>query len=395
MPRVALIADSHFDSSSRWAECLRIHDWIAADLRDRRPDLIVHTGDVYERRSNPAERAAVVRWVQALAEIAPVLLVRGNHDAVGDLVGILPELRTDHPVVVEEAAGVHVLGGVVVAALAWPRRAQLAAMAGALDVQSSHELGIDVLRDVLRGLERDSDKAALRCDGVMEEAWTLRCTPVLFAGHVMVRGSRTSAGQPLVGCDFELGLEDLGLVGADAYALGHIHQAQDWTIDGAPVIYPGSPRRTAYGETEAKGYVLVDLTPGAVTWERVETPAVPMVLIEDRWDSLTEMLDATWTVAHYYSGAEIRLRYTVSADHREAARAAIETRAEGLRAAGAVDVKIEEVVEASTRARAPEVGAAAGLDDKLRALWEARDETPPEARAARLLERAHELEAMA
>lgn len=108
MLRVAVIADSHFDEGSRFEECVRLHEWIARDVASRGVDVIVHAGDIFERKSTPAERRAVAEWLGCCADIAPVLIVRGNHDAVGDL-AIFARLRTKHPVIVEEACGVHVL----------------------------------------------------------------------------------------------------------------------------------------------------------------------------------------------------------------------------------------------------------------------------------------------
>ena len=58
----------------------------------------------------------------------------------------------------------------------------------------------------------------------------------------------------------------------------------------------------------------------------------------------------------------------------------------------AASVKLEEVVTATVRARAPEIAAAKTLDEKLQALWRARklDLEPP--RVDRLLTKTHELE---
>ena len=70
MLRLAHIADSHFDETSRFDECVHVHDWIAADIIARGADLIVHSGDVYERKSTPRERIAVARFFQALATVA-------------------------------------------------------------------------------------------------------------------------------------------------------------------------------------------------------------------------------------------------------------------------------------------------------------------------------------
>lgn len=72
-------------------------------------------------------------------------------------------------------------------------------------------------------------------------------------------------------------------------------------------------------------------------------------------------------------GAEIRLRYRVSASQREAARAAARQLRGELLARGAARVKIEEQVIPQIRAReaAAEVAAATGIEAKLRAHWAA------------------------
>lgn len=75
-------------------------------------------------------------------------------------------------------------------------------------------------------------------------------------------------------------------------------------------------------------------------------------------------------------GAEVRLRVRVAPDQRDSARRAAQEYAEQLRSAGAVSVKLEECVQASTRSRTPEVAAARTLADKLDALWSARKDQP-------------------
>jgi len=384
MTRIAVIADHHFDRGSRWDECVRIHDWIADDMDARGVDLCLSAGDVYERRSTPEERQAVAAWCQRVTERRPLVIVRGNHDAPGDL-ALLERLESRYPIDVVEDARVVTQAGIAIACLAWPRKASIGALAGAMGCESSLELAGDLMRDVLRGL--GAQGRGLRAVG-----------PTIFLGHVMVSGSMTSRGQPLVGCDMELGLEDLGLVGADAYVIGHIHMPQDWTVDGAPIIYPGSPRRTAYGEVEEKGYVILDVDANGVRWERVPTPAAPMYLLEDEWgtdvDGTTGFLvglNGEPSRDEDYRGAEVRLRYSVDADQREPARAAAAKIEAWLRSLGAVDVKLDPVVRATTRARAPEVGAATDLPSKLRALWRARNEDLGD-RAQRLTGRAVTLE---
>ncbi len=373
MIRIACIADSHFGRGSRWEETLRIHRWIAQDLAERRPNVIVHTGDVFEGpRSTPEERAAVADWVESFADVAPMLIVRGNHDPIGDL-PLFARMRTHNPVDVCETVGVYRYGvgdrsrEISIAAMAWPRKAHLhALMQRDAGQEETAAIGQELLCNVLRGL-----------GGQLEQ----HQGPRIFAGHVMVRGSRTSVGQPLVGCDHELGIEDLSLASCDAYLLGHIHMPQEWDALGAPVIYPGSPRRTSFGEVEEKGYVMLEVDPETrrVTWERIATPCAPMLLISaDLGDVDCPETGATLrglTVSHNPSdeqirGAEIRLRYQTPADERETAAREAECWAGGWLGRGAASVKVEEQVLATMRARAPEITTAQSLVAKCGVIWE-------------------------
>lgn len=393
--RVAVIADSHFDESSRFEECVRVHAWIAEDIRERDVDLVLHAGDVFERKSTPTERRAVADWLRSVADVAPVVIVRGNHDALGDL-PLLERLRTRHPItVVEDARVVHVAGAAV-ACLAWPRKSAILAQAQLTQAEGELAAG-DALRSVLRGLGQQ----LAAHDG-----------PRILLAHAMVSGSRTSTGQPLVGCDLELGLDDLQLVGADAYALGHIHKGQGWELPRpadrqrhapvpAPVLYPGSPRRTAFGEVEAKGYTLLEVGPDHRAHHRlIETPCAPMVLVQGEYSMDPSPYSGTGGQHLLVTdagdldprGAEVRLRYLVDADRRDEARRAADELAAGWRASGAAVVKVEEEVIPTTRARAPEVATATTLAEKLRAYWRARDTTPDDARDARLVSLATSLE---
>jgi len=372
--RVAVIADSHFDSTpgGRFAECIEVHDWILQDLEARdNVDLILHAGDVFERRSTAEERLAVFSWFQRAANIAPVVVVRGNHDQPRELQA-LTRLQSLFDIIVEERAGTYAVGGCAVAALAWPSKASVLAM-GATSHQVGEIVAGDALRAVLRGLGQEMEAVAASTDYDM---------PRILLMHAMVRGSMTSTGQPLVGCDLEVGLDDLALAHADFIALGHVHKHQDWQ---ASTVYPGSPRRTAFGEVEPKGYVIANFR-GAeyLSFDRIETPCAPMLMVDGTWDESEQAIDWRDDVAGE-RGADVRLRYAVPADRREQAAAAARGAREMLLARGARSVKTEERVIAASAARAPEVARAATTADKLRALWAAQDRTPEAARADGML----------
>jgi hypothetical protein len=194
------------------------------------------------------------------------------------------------------------------------------------------------------------------------------------------------ADQPQVARGMRVEYGDMvHLTGADAVLLSHIHRPDVRVVkraeDGVevPIILIGSPRRTAFasGELIEKGFVIVEFSGRVPTWTRVPTPATPLVLVEATW---TEVLPGLWDLlfpedswalkaGSDVRGAEIRLRYSVTADRREAAAADAEQIAAAWRAEGAIEVRVEPVILPTTRARAPEVAAAIGVEAQARAVW--------------------------
>ncbi|NUP13817.1 MAG: hypothetical protein HOW73_47890 [Polyangiaceae bacterium] len=385
MSTIALISDQHFDRSSRWEEHLRIMSWIVAELRENRPATILLGGDLFERKPTPEEMRAAIDWVRELADIAEVVGVYGNHDVENSLYP-LTKLDTRHPVTIYAEPAVHETKWGAIACLPWPRRAQLLASIGAeVDHETANQIAFEALQNVLRWLGSEAES---RAEGGAR----------VLLSHCQVRGARVSTGQPLApGADFELGLEDLALARADAYLFGHIHRRTEdgeWTIAGAPALYAGSPRRTAFGEVETKSYALVDVSKRPVWVDLVETPCAPMLLLEET------AVDGSFPggpLAHYDGvctprGAEIRFRYTVESQHRDAARADAEHWRKTWLECGAVSVKLEEVVRATLVARAPEIARATTLDAKLDALWKSRDVELDDERRARVFDRLRQIE---
>lgn len=400
--RVLVTGDSHFDTRNRWDECLRVHAWIADLVATERPDLVVHTGDLYERRSDPTERAAVAEWLQHLAAVCPVLLVRGNHDALGDL-PIFARLKTTHPVLVEEGVGVHRIataaGELVVGALAWPERR-------AMERVWAQFHGRAPTREEAPRAAHDGTLLALRGLGMESRI-------DLVAAHAMVSGSVAGAGQPAVGCDVELGLDAFRGLGCPV-VLGHVHAPQAWVqptgiaygLDevfdlSRGIWYAGSPRRTAFGETETKSVLMLEFehpTTGLASVQRIPTPCRAMWLVEGEATThgTGHELRVREPEGFCADGAEIRLRYTTSPSLRAAMRRDAVLLEQLWREEGAAIVQLEERVLPSGSARAPEVAAARTVTEKLRALWSARaerhGERVDEARAERLLRLAREIE---
>ena len=387
MKRVAFITDQHICFATRWEETLRVMDWCAARLEQEQPDVIALGGDLFDRRPDVFELRVVAEWLVRLAAIAPVVGVAGNHDPVG--LTVFNFLASKHPIHFADVPEVWHAAGVDLLLLPWPRKSHLLAQLGEAGKEEARQVGVDLLLNVLRGLGASGSSDGPRC----------------FVGHVQLCGAKVSTGQPLApGADFELGTQDLALARCDAYLLGHIHLPDDTMIGDSPVSYGGSFRRTAYGEVEEKSMVVVGFDGPVVTRERITIPCAPMLLCTAHW--YTEHVGLPGDVVvpaglcfdedpAVLAGAEIRLRYSVDADQRDAAKAAAAEWKQRALEAGAIDCKVEEMVRSVNTARAPEIAKAATLDEKLAAYWKARGTTPSAERAGTLLSMAHELEQVA
>ena len=368
--RVAIVADSHFSERSRFDECKRIHTWILDDIVKRGVHLVLHAGDMYDERSTPMEREAVAVWLQEVAEHAAVVIVRGNHDRVRD-VPLMRKLSSRMPIHVVEDACIVEHDNAAIACLAWPQEAFAAQMAGNASIETRKQGISDSLRSVLMGFQQK-----LRSHN----------GPRILLSHAMVRGATTSFNQELVGCDMEVGSEDLAQSGADFVALGHIHKHQTFgNSRGIPIVYTGSPYHKTFGETETKGYVVADFENDRVNWEFVATPATPMILVDARYDDSVGSLVGDGLECDV-CGAEVRLRYIVDAAYQDAAASRASAIKMRWMTMGARSVKIEPRLVVHTRSRAPEIARAITTAEKLKAYWNANPpKNPPDVRKARLL----------
>jgi predicted ATPase len=389
---VANLADIHIDAGpgGRLAEVDRVIHDAATDMERRGVAAINVAGDLFEhQRSSAVERNVAARCLTTLAEVAPVLLLRGNHDGLGEL-ALFRRLRTKHPVTVEEGYGFHVVGGVGIGAGAWPCKAALLAQAG-----TNQRAGEQALRAAFQDEMRGMAGRLAAHDG-----------PTMLAAHAMVRGSRVAVGQPLVGCELEVTMEDIRLAGAPVTVLGHIHLPQSWpdaeddsgeqrvfgdAEDDGDVLYTGSPVPSDFGDLGRKSYLLIgfDVVAGRwrpMFWRRVPTTATPLHLAIARWDGGALSLDGDME-AHV--GADVKLRYSFpAADSRQVGPAAAALRAQVL-GAGAHRVLLDPRKIATAEVRASQVAEARTVVDKLRAFWDLHGAPPAPDRIVARLEELH------
>jgi DNA repair exonuclease SbcCD nuclease subunit len=311
-------ADWHW-SERHLDKCIQSAEFIIERMKALRPDLHVIAGDYWDRRQVLSDSSAVlpaVEIMKVMASISPVVIVLGNfaHDVPGSL-GLFNNLYTRYPVFVTEGAESILLyqskhgkperfecfpipwdsdadpkeADALIHLMAYPNKSRLLASSPDTSLEESNQMLCDALRKVFLGF------AALG-DG-------LKC-PKIFVGHCTIEGASLSNGQTIVGQDIKISKHDLDMIGADYYALGHIHSNQ---MIQSNMWYSGSIYHHDYGEAEAKYLNIVEITKGTVKVSREEIPTRPMALHEITYDArsctfLDENTEADWV------GADLRVR---------------------------------------------------------------------------------------
>lgn len=377
---VAHTADLHLDERAPHEtldEQVERLQWIGVDAHSSGASLMLCAGDVFERASTPAERNAAIVIFLRWSRMFPVVLVYGNHDRPGDL-DYLGALSTEHQIavisrpVIVTPPDLHIQ----VACMPWPRKSWLAGKVKAgTDIG---QLANEAVRVILNGF----------CSKL--GATEARFGKTVLLGHIELGAALTDSGQPMAGLsEAVLSESDLRAVGADYYALGHIHKQQ---VLGGDICYPGSPRQTTFGEEGGKGYALVELdTDDAPVIDHRVAPGRTLHTADLHWED-GQLLGDTVELEKGQTlvGQAVRLRFKVDASDRGQAQAEAELLRQRMLDQGAASVKLDPRVKATHRVRSETIREASSNADRLRSLWEARGDEPE--RSESILAKLGELE---
>lgn len=402
--KLAHFSDLHLTSGPRLADQRATLAAMVDDILATEPDLVLCGGDLYGRtvpwKSTPEERAVLFPELVRLADVAPVIVIQGNHDLAAEI---------------EELAH---LGG------RWPIR--VVTGAAMLEVRTAaglahvYALAYPTKRNLLAG-EETPEGGAVGTQRAVEEAltgllgaWGHRVRrrrashpDEVHVGlmHLQVAGCVTSGGEVLAGGEVELSRHTLDGVGLDYVALGHLHKRQEVA---SRAWYSGSPWRNDFSEREPKGWHEIEIVPGAVGVTSIDDPDEhPYDVGYASGDRLAcyvthrptacrtfTTLDYTWSDAGWSTrptaeqlteaaGAEVRMRLTVSEAHVAGCPWAAEVERVTAIAHRVVE---ERTIEPVHRVRAPEVAAAVSDREKLGAYWSSLAEPPTEADQAAAIE---------
>ena len=363
-------ADWHW-SEQHLEKCSASAAFILKQLEAIRPELHVIAGDYWDRRQVLASTSAVhpaLAAMRAMANISPVAIVLGNsmHDAPGSL-EIFRGLDSRYPVYVAERPATIVLGRDEEGGMVFHESPQDALPDHSLreSLAIVHLFPYPNKSFWLSGKEATSiDEATVSLRGAIQSVFARFAAlqygfsgPKVLVAHCLVLGAQTSSGQILPGQDIAIGTEDLAMIGADYYALGHVHRAQEL----APYMwYAGSTYHVNFGERETKSFNVVEFSKEKTEMDVIEVPSRRMALHEARLDSVTgAIIDEDQR--EDFSDAELRVRI-----HLTQEQASVITNEDICkRYPGAYSYKIERLVVPEERVRTEMILKARTLREKI------------------------------
>ncbi|MEX2423801.1 MAG: exonuclease subunit SbcD [Acidimicrobiia bacterium] len=222
-------------------------------------DLVLVAGDLFDSAAPPPESESIVfRALLDLADVAPVVVVAGNHDNPRRFEALQPLLALGRVTAISalrppDDGGVLDFASIGTRVVPIPWTSQRAIVSA----------------DDLIGRDRDDNVVAYidRMRRVIESltADLTTGTVNLVVAHLMmhVEPKMTAGSERVAHTVFEYSLPAQVFPGSLSYvALGHLHRPQR-VPTAAPVRYSGSPLQLDFGEAgEQKSTVLVEAEPG-------------------------------------------------------------------------------------------------------------------------------------
>lgn len=289
MIRVAHIADLHCCREHQ-AVALKSLEFLVQYIKKSPVDLVAISGDTWDASMLNTEASGFNGFIDAIRNIAdeaPVAMIYGtpSHDTDGSL-EVFRKINSRHSITVLEPAQSYLLlkasgeeveivpddGGVqpcataVIIGVPEPRKKYLLAN-GAAGKEETESL----LRDSMQ-------KLCFMLAAKRRERAYLPCV-MLYHGDVAgcsLQNDRTVER----GTGVAITIDDLAGIGADYYALGHIHKPQQ--VGTLPAYYAGSIYPKDFGETHVSGFNIVEMEAAGspATVQRVNFPHPQNMKIE-------------------------------------------------------------------------------------------------------------------
>jgi len=249
------------------------------------PDLFVLTGDLFDSAIQNSERDGLpelLAYIKHLLKIAPIVAIPGTptHDYPGcyaplqelagftlktnpmDLLFFDPHNREVYPRSLKPCS----TNDLLILGCGEPSKGWFLRDKEGIGKEEATEAVSEGMKALLLGM------AATRREYAEN--------PCIFLYHGSVSGAIMGNGQTVPGTEIRVGRDELAAIGADYYALGHIHLRQ--AIDGLEEAwYGGSAFPVDWSERDQKAFNIVTIEgPGAVVIDHENYPFPPRMKIE-------------------------------------------------------------------------------------------------------------------
>lgn len=262
--RVLHVSDWHLGRTTYKESRASDHDAVLAEIiglaRTERPDLICHTGDLFDQaRPSYPDMVRGIAALQDLAAVAPVVVVAGNHDS--------PMLFTVFGQLLGPGSRIHFVpepcrpsdGGV----LRFPGADGTTLRLGVLPFVHANRIvnAFDDPED-WRGVYADRvGKMEQEIAAGLLDNFDDRNEVAMFAAHLYVGGANLSGSENHITGYYATNVDCIPSLAYAAF--GHIHKPQPLATAQLEGRYAGSPLQLDFGEAgEQKSVVLVDVRPG-------------------------------------------------------------------------------------------------------------------------------------
>lgn len=241
---------------SRHEEQAAVLEEIVELARSEEVDLVLVAGDQFDTSSpSPEAERLVYRTLLQMAEVAPVVMVAGNHDHPRRLEAVAPLLELGRVTCVSTVAPAD--QGGVVRPLDSMRVAMLPFLSQRAIVRAADLMELDPDRHGGKYVDRMTAIIDALCQDLSADDVNI------VVGHVMVHGGEVGGGERSAHTVFDYSIPSQAFPTSLSYvALGHLHRHQKLPA-AAPVWYSGSPIQLDFGEVDdRKGVLLVEAEPG-------------------------------------------------------------------------------------------------------------------------------------
>ncbi|MDX2530803.1 metallophosphoesterase family protein [Streptomyces europaeiscabiei] len=244
-------------------------DEIVEIADDFAPDLIVHSGDLFDgSRPSLDDIRRAAQAMRRLGVIAPVVVVAGNHDTpyvLAFLEFVLNDMGTREGDQVRVRFATDARPDGLLVAEYPTKGGELTLRIGALPYLHPNRFTYDFADPALTTATYAERMRTVQADVYRRLTVGRGARDVLvFAAHLFVEGATPSYSERRISLSAEYAAAAVDLPDVAYGALGHIHKPQPVGRAGFPAYYAGSPLQMDFGESgDTKSVVLAEVGPGA------------------------------------------------------------------------------------------------------------------------------------